>query len=112
MIFAVVHVLGTLLVNSIPIIGVVYFGWSVFEVLFLYWFENVAIGITHTVRLLISTRTNAVADGKSTASFFAMHYGMFTFLHGIFVVTFFGIVGKGFLELDQGFPVAVLAMMG
>jgi hypothetical protein len=112
MFFGLIQFLGTLLVNAIPLAGVIWFGWSVFEVLFLYWFENVAIGVTHTVRLLISTRTNAAADGKSTASFFAMHYGMFTFVHGIFVVTFFGIVGRGFMELEPGFAGPVLAMVG
>src|SRR5262249_10851861 len=88
------------------------FGWSVFEVLFLYWFENVAIGVTHTIRLFISTKTNAVADGRETASFFAMHYGIFTFVHGIFVITFFGIVGRGLWGLEPAFAGAVLAMIG
>jgi len=107
-----VPLLGILLVNAIPLVGVVVFGWSVFEVLFLYWFENVAIGVTHAIRLEICTRTNAVADGRSTTTFFMMHYGLFTFVHGIFVVTLFGIVAGGFADIGPSFAGAALAVVG
>lgn len=103
--------LGTFAVNTIPLAGVIWFDWSVFEVLLLYWFENVAVGIAHTARLGISTRTNAVAHGWGTTSFFAIHYGIFTFVHGVFVVAFFGIVQRGVMELNAGFMQPVLAMM-
>ncbi len=112
MILQLVPLFGTLLINAIPLVGVVVFGWSVFEVLFLYWFENVAIGATHAIRLAISTRTNKVADGWSMTTFFMMHYGLFTFVHGIFVVALFGFVGDGFAELGPGFAGPVLAVMG
>src|SRR5262245_22739157 len=104
--------LGILAVNLIPLIGVLWFGWSVFEVLLLYWFENVAIGFTHAARLAISTRTNKVADGLSTTTFFALHYGLFTFVHGIFVIVFFGVVGGGLKELTGGLVGPALAIMG
>lgn len=110
--FFFVQALGTIAINAIPLVGVIWFGWSVFEVLLLYWFENVAVGIAHAARLGISTRTNAVADGWGTTSFFAMHYGMFTFVHGIFVVVFFGFVQGGVMELKGGFAQPVLAIMG
>lgn len=108
---AALPLLGILIVNLIPLAGVLWFGWSVFEVLFLYWFENVAIGIAHTARLAISTRTNNVADGWGTTFFFAMHYGIFTFVHGVFVVAFFGVIAGGFLELGAGFLAPVVAIM-
>jgi len=34
------------LVNVIPLFGVVFFGWSLFEVVVLYWVENLIIGKT------------------------------------------------------------------
>lgn len=110
--FALIPLLGTLLVNAIPLIGVIWFGWSVFEVLLLYWFENVAIGITHALRMEISTRTNAVANGRSTTTFFMLHYGMFTFVHGVFIIVFFGVLARGLMELSGGFTGPVLAIMG
>jgi hypothetical protein len=112
MLFRILPLLGILIVNAIPLIGVLWFGWSVFEVLFLYWFENVAIGISHALRMEISTRTNKVAGGRSTTTFFMLHYGLFTFVHGVFVVTFFGVIAGGFSEVGQGFLGPVLAIMG
>jgi len=94
------------------LIGVLWFGWSVFEVLLLYWFENVAIGVTHAARMALSTRTNKVADGWSTTTFFALHYGLFTFVHGIFVIVFFGVVGGGLTQLTGGLVGPALAIMG
>jgi Family of unknown function (DUF6498) len=107
-VLALIPLFGTLLVNVIPLVGVVWFGWNVFEVLLLYWFENVAIGIAHAVRLEICARTNAVVGGRSTAMFFVMHYGIFTAVHGIFVFVFFGLVGGGLgkLTVDFAGPVA------
>lgn len=93
--FRFLQILGTLAVNSIPLVGVIWFGWSVFEVLFLYWLENVAIGIAHAARLAIATRTNHDPEGRATTIFFILHYGMFTFVHGIFVIIYFGIVSHG-----------------
>jgi len=104
--------LGVLAVNAIPLVGVLWFGWSVFEVLLLYWFENVAIGVTHATRMAISTRTNKVADGRSTTTFFALHYGLFTFVHGIFVIVFFGVVGGGLTQLTGGLIGPALAIIG
>jgi hypothetical protein len=104
--------IGILIVNAIPLVGVLYFGWSVFEVLLLYWFENVAIGITHAVRMAISTRTNKAADGWGTTVFFCLHYGMFTLVHGVFVVTFFGIAAGGFRELTNDLRGPILAIVG
>ncbi|MDZ4869209.1 MAG: DUF6498-containing protein [Alphaproteobacteria bacterium] len=112
MLFRAVPLLGILLVNAIPLIGVLWFGWSVFEVLFLYWFENVAIGITHALRMEISTRTNTVADGRSTTTFFMLHYGMFTLVHGVFVITLFGVVAGGLRDIGPGFLAPVLAIIG
>lgn len=112
MLLRAVPLIGLLLVNAIPLIGVLWFGWSVFEVLFLYWFENVAIGIMHALRMEISTRTNKVATGRSTTTFFILHYGLFTLVHGVFVVTFFGVIAGGFSEVGQGFSGPVLAIMG
>ena len=34
-----------LLVNAVPIVGVLRFGWSVTNVLVLYWFENLLIAV-------------------------------------------------------------------
>jgi Family of unknown function (DUF6498) len=108
--FRLLQILGTLAVNAIPLAGVIWLGWSVFEVLLLYWFENVAIGVAHAMRLGIATRTNNVADGWQTTSFFAMHYGIFTFVHGVFVLVYFGIVSGGLSAFHGGLLLPVVSI--
>ncbi len=40
-----------------------------------------------------------------------MHYGMFTFVHGIFVIVLFGVQGGGFAHMSTGFAGPVLAIV-
>ena len=79
--------------NLIPLIGVVFWGWSAFALIFLYWLENLVIG----VRTLASMAANGVLGGapKSLGApffgvFFSFHYGLFCFVHGTFVLALFG----------------------
>jgi hypothetical protein len=78
--------------NLIPLIGIALHNWTVFQVLLLYWCENVVIGGFNVLRML-------TAQPKSEATwamklflipFFCVHYGMFTFVHGMFVLALFG----------------------
>ncbi|NOT41363.1 MAG: hypothetical protein HOP13_12805, partial [Alphaproteobacteria bacterium] len=59
----------------------------------------------------IATRTNSVADGWSTTSFFAMHYGIFTFVHGVFVLVYFGIVSGGLAGFRGGLLLPVVSIV-
>ena len=81
-----------LAVNLVPLLGVLSQQWTVLSILLLYWFENVVVGGVNVLRM-------AFADPKSVASdaikfflipFFIFHYGMFCFVHGMFILAFFG----------------------
>lgn len=79
--------------NLIPVAGVLFWGWSAFAVIVLYWLENVVIG----VRTLASMAANAAMTGGANwiaalalGAFFTLHYGLFCFGHGVFVMGFFG----------------------
>jgi len=78
--------------NLVPLVGVIAFGWTVFSVILLYWCENVVIGAFNVLRMVTaSPRSVAVDAGKLFfVPFFTVHYGMFTFVHGIFVLALFG----------------------
>ena len=106
-----IQLIGILAVNLVPVGGVLWFGWSVFEVIFLYWFENVAIAITHYLKMRMCARTTNDAEGLSTANFFLMHYGIFTVVHGVFVISLFGIVANGFATYRGGLPVPIFLIM-
>jgi hypothetical protein len=45
-----------LLINAVPLAGVLYFEWSAINVLVLYWFENLLIGLCTLIRLLMHRR--------------------------------------------------------
>lgn len=79
--------------NLIPVIGVLFWGWSAFALIALYWLENLVIG----VRTLMSMVANAAVTGGESwlaalffGAFFTFHYGLFCFGHGVFVMALFG----------------------
>lgn len=70
--------------------GVLAGGWSPFQVVGLYWLENVVIGAMTVLRML----TAGLAGGSliaavALAAFFTVHYGLFCAVHGVFVVGLF-----------------------
>lgn len=85
-------VIALLLANLVPVFGVVMFGWEVFPLLFLFWFENVIVGALNVLKMLCAApREPVLWLGKIfLVPFFCFHYGMFTFVHGVFVLGFFG----------------------
>jgi hypothetical protein len=48
-----VAIVIALLVNAVPLAGVLYFDWSAINVLVLYWFENLLIACGTTLRLVV-----------------------------------------------------------
>jgi len=83
--------------NLIPLVGVVGFHWTVYSVLLLYWSENVVIGAFNILRMVLAQPRSLAVDASKVflVPFFTFHYGMFTFVHGIFVVTLFGPGARG-----------------
>lgn len=95
----VARIAGALLVNAIPVLGVLFGGWSAFALMLLYWLENVVIGVFNVARMIAS----GVAQGPAgiaaclfVVPFFTFHYGMFCLVHGVFVWTMFG---QGFAQM-------------
>jgi hypothetical protein len=105
-------------VNLALIAGVVAWDWSVFDIVFLYWVENLAIGAINVLRMATATGEEIGAAGTSGRTdrwyaarhrpmqarglsaargyklflvpFFIVHYGGFCYGHGVFVVAMFG----------------------
>jgi hypothetical protein len=92
-------------VNLVPLAGVLLLGWRLSDLMLLYWLENGIIG-GFTVLKILTSRAPADAPGPArgemvvalthrlgavaTAAFFAVHYGIFWTVHGVFVWFFFG----------------------
>jgi len=86
--------------NLVPLGGVVFFGWTVFATLLLFWVENVIVGAFNVLRMLVAQpQIGAMWAAKLfMIPFFTFHYGMFATVHGVFVLSLFGggFTGRGF----------------
>ncbi|WP_435179584.1 DUF6498-containing protein [Halorussus sp. AFM4] len=108
--FAVAALLAA---NLLPLAGVLWWDWSVFEVLLLYWLESGVVGAFNVPKILLAEGTgtaNSTGDSPrlvewevegvptewfedrsgpagraGLAGFFVLHYGIFWAVHGVFV---------------------------
>jgi hypothetical protein len=91
-------------VNLLPLIGVVFWGWSLMLILVLYWVESGIVGAINVLKIAraegsrdpaVSVEGNRITVRMSGVGamlgrgaligFFVMHYGIFWVVHGIFV---------------------------
>ncbi len=95
-------VIALLLANLIPLFGVLVFGWEVFPLMFLFWSENVIVGVFNALKMLLASPGVPAAWVVKVfmIPFFCFHYGMFTLIHGVFVFVLFG----GAAVRRAGFP--------
>src|SRR5213594_3799766 len=102
--------------NAVPLAGVLFFGWQVFPLLLLYWLENVIVGGFNVLRMLVADPDDPVrwAAKIFLIPFFCVHFGMFCFVHGVFVFGFFGgkMFANGFSPIPQILPVIRETKMG
>lgn len=96
--------------NLIPLAGVLFLGWSVWQILIIYWLENGIVGAFNVLKMLKAEGTDEASatvtingrrptgDAKSSLiPFFCIHYGIFWTVHGVFVLTLpvFGSIATG-----------------
>ena len=117
--------IALVLANAVPLVGVLFFGWSLWTILVIYWVENGIVGIWNIPRILLAQgvllpgkvgvgyRPWAVAKVPAVgrtglAVFFTFHYGLFWLVHGVFVLiapAFMGMFGgPGAVGLVPLFP--------
>jgi hypothetical protein len=120
-----------IIANLIPLGGVLFFGWSLWTILVLYWLENGIVGVWAVARIL--TAAGPVVPGTAgmaltlgqvmpavrpfVAAFFLVHYGLFWLVHGVFVFALPGFLGlasgaslAGVGSLSDGGPAGVPAL--
>ena len=119
-------VVALVVANLIPLIGVLFFGWSVWNILVIYWLENGIVGLINVLKMSVATGDEVtpgvtfMVNGRPATSatkmglipFFIVHYGIFWFVHGIFVLTlpaFFSLMSDDGMTLDLG-PVVFAAV--
>jgi len=108
-----------ILANLVPLIGVLYFDWLVFDILLLYWAESVIIGLVNVLRMAVSKSDNILAGMLPLLAhkeipvelqqrlpridisafkyflipFFVLHYGGFCYGHLMAVIGLFSDAG-------------------
>ncbi len=86
--------------NLIPLYGVLFWGWDIFAIFFLYWIENIIIGFFTVVKILCIGASGFLKAGGGekitriigvpfSIGFFTFHYGMFCMGHLTFIKSFF-----------------------
>jgi hypothetical protein len=100
------------LTNLIPVWAVATERIGMGDVFLVYWIENVVVwacGIVRTAtargagKRTVAVTNNGVPSDMSSAKFFALHYGIFTLVHGVFTIIIVAILG-----LDGGVGAALL----
>lgn len=77
--------------NLIPLWGVVFWEWDAFNVVLLYWSENIVVGFYNILKMaFVKVSHPAEHLGKLfMIPFFTIHYGGFCAIHGLFVLMLF-----------------------
>ena len=76
----------TLLMNIAVLLSAIHFGWDVFTLMLLYWFETAIIGLFTVVKLIHTAKWISIG----IVPFFCFHFGMFMFVHLTFLFVMFG----------------------
>jgi hypothetical protein len=113
-------VVALVVANAVPLVGVLFFGWSVWTILIVYWLENGIVGAFNVLKIARAeggdgdspTAITWTINGRSAAGmakaglipFFIMHYGLFWVVHGVFVFTLplFASIGSNGADIGPG----------
>ncbi len=107
-------VLLLILVNSIPIFGILFLEWNIFSILFLYWLESIVIGFFNILKMYAIEKEKAIP----LIILFIIHYGGFNFVHLVFIISFFApkniFIGNFILDIGTFFDfidIIILALI-
>jgi hypothetical protein len=75
--------------NLLPVIGIAFFNWSLFNFLFLYWLESAVIGFYFILKMVKGAKFRGGKLGLmlfGQSVFFVFHYGAFMSGHLFFIL--------------------------
>ncbi len=70
------------IVNLLPLAGVLFYDWDIAALVVLYWSENLVLGFYTLARMLVVSPLGGLFSGL----FFLIHYGGFCAVHGLFIM--------------------------
>lgn len=75
-----------LLANSLPLFGVLFWGWDLATLLISYWLESLVVGFYNVARMM---KIDPVGS-TFYVPFFVFHFGIFMLVHLAFIFALFG----------------------
>ena len=96
-----------ILANLVPLAGVLLLDWQVFDILILYWAENVVIGAVNVLRMAAAKDR----DRWFLMLFFTVHYGLFCFGHLTAIFSIFEPSGSAEAAWGQFFALTLADAM-
>ena len=86
--------------NLIPFWGVLFWGWDAFNIVLLYWSENIVVGFYNILKMVFAKVSHPAEHlGKLfMIPFFTIHYGGFCAGHGFFILMLFNKGDSSFMN--------------
>ena len=86
--------------NLIPFWGVLFWGWDAFNIVLLYWSENIVVGFYNILKMVFAKVSRPAEHlGKLfMIPFFTIHYGGFCAGHGFFILMLFNKGDSSFMN--------------
>lgn len=85
------------LANLVTVAGVVLFGWSLMQILVVFWIESGIVGLLNIPKIVLARKRSTAVPNVGGAGpplptaalvlFFMFHYGLFWTVHGVFLFT-------------------------
>ena len=89
--------------NLLPLVGVFFFGWDARLILFIYWGENLVVGLLNVLKMVcIRGGVGENSTKLFMIPFFMVHFGGFCAVHGVFLVVLTSEFGSGGVPGEQG----------
>ena len=77
--------IALIVANLVPLVGVLFFDWSLFTIMFVFWMESAVIGCFNVLKLVIVANILSII----MVPFFVVHYGAFMSGHLVFIFALF-----------------------
>ena len=86
-----IPLIALVVANLIPLWGVVFRGWDAFNIVLLYWSENIVVGFYNILKMAFAKVSHPAEHLRKLfmIPFFSVHYGGFCAVHGSFVLMLF-----------------------
>ena len=98
-------------VNLTPIFGVLFFGWNLFDIFFVYWAESAIIGFYNILKMIwVGVFKKEIIQLFLAVPFFVLHFGFFMFVHLVAILAFFPPPGTAGINLGNMGPVVAQGM--